>query len=78
MLGGHVWAFSLTVSASSRPGCDHQNGQQSTPWLVSPHMASKALVIGLDCAAPRWVVRRWLEQLPTMEGRAMVRLAEVR
>ena len=29
-------------------------------------MASKALVIGLDCAAPQWVFDRWLDDLPTL------------
>jgi predicted AlkP superfamily phosphohydrolase/phosphomutase len=31
-------------------------------------MASKALVIGLDCAAPQWVFDRWLDELPTLRG----------
>lgn len=31
-------------------------------------MASKALVIGLDCAAPQWVFDRWLDELPTMRS----------
>src|SRR6266545_218050 len=29
-------------------------------------MASKALVIGLDCAAPQWVFDRWLDELPAL------------
>ena len=29
-------------------------------------MASRALVIGLDCAAPQWVFDRWLDELPTI------------
>ena len=31
-------------------------------------MASKALVIGLDCAAPQWVFERWLDDLPNLRG----------
>jgi len=31
-------------------------------------MASKALVIGLDCAAPQWVFDRWLDELPTIRS----------
>jgi predicted AlkP superfamily phosphohydrolase/phosphomutase len=31
-------------------------------------MASRALVIGLDCAAPQWVFDRWLDDLPTLRG----------
>jgi predicted AlkP superfamily phosphohydrolase/phosphomutase len=31
-------------------------------------MASRALVIGLDCAAPQLVFDRWLEELPTIRG----------
>ena len=31
-------------------------------------MPSKALVIGLDCAAPQWVFDRWLEELPTLRS----------
>jgi predicted AlkP superfamily phosphohydrolase/phosphomutase len=31
-------------------------------------MASKALVIGLDCAAPQWVFDRWLDELPTLRS----------
>ena len=31
-------------------------------------MASKALVIGLDCAAPQWVFDRWLDELPTIRA----------
>jgi predicted AlkP superfamily phosphohydrolase/phosphomutase len=31
-------------------------------------MASKALVIGLDCAAPQWVFERWLDDLPNLRA----------
>jgi predicted AlkP superfamily phosphohydrolase/phosphomutase len=31
-------------------------------------MASKALVIGLDCAAPQWVFDRWLDELPALRS----------
>ena len=31
-------------------------------------MGSKALVIGLDCAAPQWVFDRWLDELPTIRS----------
>jgi predicted AlkP superfamily phosphohydrolase/phosphomutase len=31
-------------------------------------MATKALVIGLDCAAPQLVFDSWLEELPTLRG----------
>ncbi len=31
-------------------------------------MASRALVIGLDCAAPQLVFDRWLDELPTIRG----------
>jgi predicted AlkP superfamily phosphohydrolase/phosphomutase len=31
-------------------------------------MGSKALVIGLDCAAPQWVFDRWLDDLPTIRS----------
>jgi predicted AlkP superfamily phosphohydrolase/phosphomutase len=31
-------------------------------------MASRALVIGLDCAAPQWVFDRWLDELPTLRS----------
>jgi predicted AlkP superfamily phosphohydrolase/phosphomutase len=31
-------------------------------------MASKALVIGLDCAAPQWVFDRWLDDLPNLRS----------
>jgi predicted AlkP superfamily phosphohydrolase/phosphomutase len=31
-------------------------------------MASRALVIGLDCAAPQLVFDRWLPELPTLRG----------
>ena len=31
-------------------------------------MGSKALVIGLDCAAPQWVFDRWLADLPTIRS----------
>jgi predicted AlkP superfamily phosphohydrolase/phosphomutase len=31
-------------------------------------MASKALVIGLDCAAPQLVFERWLDDLPTLRS----------
>lgn len=31
-------------------------------------MASRALVIGLDCAAPQLVFDRWLDQLPALRG----------
>jgi predicted AlkP superfamily phosphohydrolase/phosphomutase len=31
-------------------------------------MASRALVIGLDCAAPQWVFDRWLDELPTIRS----------
>jgi predicted AlkP superfamily phosphohydrolase/phosphomutase len=31
-------------------------------------MASQALVIGLDCAAPQWVFGRWLDELPTLRS----------
>ena len=31
-------------------------------------MASRALVIGLDCAAPQWVFDRWLDELPTIRA----------
>jgi predicted AlkP superfamily phosphohydrolase/phosphomutase len=31
-------------------------------------MASQALVIGLDCAAPQWVFGRWLDDLPTLRS----------
>jgi predicted AlkP superfamily phosphohydrolase/phosphomutase len=31
-------------------------------------MASKALVIGLDCAAPQWVFDRWLDALPNLRS----------
>ena len=31
-------------------------------------MAAKALVIGLDCAAPQWVFDRWLDELPTLRS----------
>jgi predicted AlkP superfamily phosphohydrolase/phosphomutase len=30
--------------------------------------ASRALVIGLDCAAPQLVFDQWLDQLPTIRG----------
>jgi predicted AlkP superfamily phosphohydrolase/phosphomutase len=30
--------------------------------------SSKALVVGLDCAAPEWVFGRWLDQLPTLRS----------
>jgi predicted AlkP superfamily phosphohydrolase/phosphomutase len=31
-------------------------------------MASRALVIGLDCAAPQLVFERWADELPTLRG----------
>jgi predicted AlkP superfamily phosphohydrolase/phosphomutase len=31
-------------------------------------MASKALVIGLDCAAPQWMFDRWLDELPNLRS----------
>jgi predicted AlkP superfamily phosphohydrolase/phosphomutase len=31
-------------------------------------VASKALVIGLDCAAPQWIFDRWLHELPTLHS----------
>ena len=31
-------------------------------------MASRALVIGLDCAAPQLLFDRWLDELPTLRG----------
>lgn len=31
-------------------------------------MASRALVVGLDCAAPQLVFDRWLDELPTLRG----------
>ncbi|MEO8289664.1 MAG: alkaline phosphatase family protein [Gaiellaceae bacterium] len=31
-------------------------------------MASRALVIGLDCAAPQWVFDRWLDDLPAIRS----------
>jgi predicted AlkP superfamily phosphohydrolase/phosphomutase len=31
-------------------------------------VSSKALVIGLDCAAPQWVFDRWLDVLPTLRS----------
>jgi predicted AlkP superfamily phosphohydrolase/phosphomutase len=31
-------------------------------------MGSKALVIGLDCAAPQWIFDRWLDELPTIRS----------
>ena len=31
-------------------------------------MASKALVIGLDCAAPQLVFDRWLDDLPNLRA----------
>jgi predicted AlkP superfamily phosphohydrolase/phosphomutase len=31
-------------------------------------VASKVLVIGLDCAAPQWVFDRWLDELPTIRS----------
>ena len=31
-------------------------------------MGYKALVIGLDCAAPQWVFDRWLDELPTIRS----------
>jgi predicted AlkP superfamily phosphohydrolase/phosphomutase len=31
-------------------------------------MASRTLVIGLDCAAPQWVFDRWLDELPTIRA----------
>ena len=31
-------------------------------------MASRALVIGLDCAAPQLVFDRWLEELPALRS----------
>jgi predicted AlkP superfamily phosphohydrolase/phosphomutase len=31
-------------------------------------VARKALVIGLDCAAPQWVFDRWLDELPTLRS----------
>jgi predicted AlkP superfamily phosphohydrolase/phosphomutase len=31
-------------------------------------MAPKAIVIGLDCAAPQWVFDRWLDELPTIRS----------
>jgi len=31
-------------------------------------MASRALVIGLDCAAPQLVFERWVDELPTLRG----------
>src|SRR5262245_27051405 len=30
----------------------------------------RALVIGLDCAAPQWVFDRWLDELPTIRSLA--------
>jgi predicted AlkP superfamily phosphohydrolase/phosphomutase len=33
-------------------------------------MASRALVIGLDCAAPQWVLERWLDDLPNLRSLA--------
>ncbi|MGH3034385.1 MAG: alkaline phosphatase family protein, partial [Gaiellaceae bacterium] len=31
-------------------------------------MASRVLVLGLDCAAPQWVFDRWLDELPTIRS----------
>jgi predicted AlkP superfamily phosphohydrolase/phosphomutase len=31
-------------------------------------MAARALVIGLDCAAPQWVFERWLDDLPNLRS----------
>lgn len=31
-------------------------------------MASRALVVGLDCAAPQWVFERWLDELPALKS----------